>query len=197
LAQAVARLQESLVIRQELGDRRGEGSLLNGLGLAYLDGGRIEEARTCIQESLAIAREVHSANSEVDALDSLAGLLLQTGVLAEARPALACAQELAELGENTYTLAGVHGKWTRYWVAVARRKLPGDAARAPSPEEPEPGLTAQACLALARASAAKAGACAERLKAGTASEIGQEIVKARAAIAELEGELGLEGGADT
>lgn len=80
--QALACYERQRVIVRELGDRQGEGTILNNLGRAYLDLSetffsrdleRVQKAIGCYEEALAIARELGDRRGEVRALKNLGG----------------------------------------------------------------------------------------------------------------------------
>jgi tetratricopeptide (TPR) repeat protein len=66
--EASAYHQESMAICQQLGDRRGQGLNLDGLGEARRLQGRHDEALACFQQSLSLLREVGDRHSEANAL---------------------------------------------------------------------------------------------------------------------------------
>ena len=56
--------EQALVISREIGDRRGEGSRLHNLGLAYAAVGEIARARDLWQQALRIFEEIQSPDAE-------------------------------------------------------------------------------------------------------------------------------------
>jgi hypothetical protein len=56
---------------RQTGDRHGEGSVLNNLGLALREVGRLEEAITAHQDASAIFRETGDRNREEMAVNNL------------------------------------------------------------------------------------------------------------------------------
>ena len=56
---------------REIGDRRGEGTALGNLGIAYADLGQVERAIGFYEQDLAIAREIGDRRGEGNALGSL------------------------------------------------------------------------------------------------------------------------------
>jgi predicted ATPase len=82
---ASAHYAESLVIRRELGDRRGQGRALVSLGNVEFLLGCYDRARPRLEESLAIAREVDDQWAISYALEVLGQVALMQGDLARAR----------------------------------------------------------------------------------------------------------------
>ena len=61
--EAEAPLAEALSVYQELSDRKGQGRVLNNLGIVLLRAGRREEARDCFQRALELAQKGEPAES--------------------------------------------------------------------------------------------------------------------------------------
>uniref|UniRef100_UPI0037040136 tetratricopeptide repeat protein n=1 Tax=Halomicronema hongdechloris TaxID=1209493 RepID=UPI0037040136 len=59
--QALDYYQEALAIRQEIGDRSGEGTTRNNIGAVYDNLGQYESALDYYQEALAIRQEIGDA----------------------------------------------------------------------------------------------------------------------------------------
>ena len=78
-------LDAALSTARELGDRRGEGVVLNSLGTAYGDLGEVRKAIEFYEQSLAIARELGDRQGQGKALDSLGNAYAGLG---EARKAI-------------------------------------------------------------------------------------------------------------
>ena len=64
-------LRAALGDRAEIGDRRGEGTALGNLGIAYTDLGQVEKAIGFYEQRLAIAREIGDRRGEGNALGNL------------------------------------------------------------------------------------------------------------------------------
>ena len=62
--EAITAQQDAIAICREVGDRRGEGVALSGLGAALREVGRFEEAITAQQDAAAISREAGDRHSE-------------------------------------------------------------------------------------------------------------------------------------
>jgi CHAT domain-containing protein/tetratricopeptide (TPR) repeat protein len=61
---AIRHLEQALRLRRSLGQRREEARALFGIGWAYTEIGRMQQARDCFQQSLAIFREIGERGSE-------------------------------------------------------------------------------------------------------------------------------------
>jgi class 3 adenylate cyclase/tetratricopeptide (TPR) repeat protein len=83
--EARAMYEESLAIRRELGDRRGEATSLNNLGNLHMYQGRMDEARAMYEESLAIKREIGDRRGEAYSLNNLGNIHWFQGRMDEAR----------------------------------------------------------------------------------------------------------------
>ena len=64
MEKAIEYYEQALEISREIGHRRGEGSDLGNLGLAYRDLGQVEKAVDYLKQSLAIFEEIKSPNTE-------------------------------------------------------------------------------------------------------------------------------------
>ncbi|HEU0027590.1 MAG TPA: tetratricopeptide repeat protein, partial [Ktedonobacterales bacterium] len=84
LGEAEGYYQQSLAIRREVSDRRGEGVDLSNLGQIAQQRGRLEEAEAYYQQSLAIRREVSDRRGEGVVLYYLALLADRRGDLESA-----------------------------------------------------------------------------------------------------------------
>jgi tetratricopeptide (TPR) repeat protein len=69
--EAVRLLTWSVAAACEIGDRRGEGNLLDNLGVAYYSLGQVEQAVEYYQKALEIAREIGDRRGEGSALGNL------------------------------------------------------------------------------------------------------------------------------
>ena len=58
MRKAIGYYEQQLAIVREIGDRRGEGSALGNLGLAYRELGEPARARVLLEQALAIGREI-------------------------------------------------------------------------------------------------------------------------------------------
>ena len=63
--------QQALVIRREVGDRSGEGTTLNNIGVIYDARGQMDEALDYYQQALAIRREVGDRSGEGTTLNNI------------------------------------------------------------------------------------------------------------------------------
>lgn len=84
LADASSKLEESLAIQRQLGNRRSEGRALAAIGSLRIYQGKIEEARELLEAALAIHREVGDRRSEGEALGNLGIPYFESGRLEEA-----------------------------------------------------------------------------------------------------------------
>ncbi len=99
--------EEALRLYRELGDRGGEGRILNQLAIMDLSHGRTQEARRLFQDALALLREAGLRGSEGGCLGDMGGLDLMEGRLEDARlraeESLAICRELGNRrGEARY-----------------------------------------------------------------------------------------------
>jgi hypothetical protein len=76
--------QESLLIREELGDRWAVASSLNNLGMLANDLGRYAEARALLERSLVIWREIGERWATANTLHNLANVAREEGDAAAA-----------------------------------------------------------------------------------------------------------------
>ena len=65
---AIAFYEQALIIRREIGNRRGEGSILGNFGIAYAGLGEPRKAIRFHEDDLAIAREIGDRRGEGKAL---------------------------------------------------------------------------------------------------------------------------------
>lgn len=100
--------EEGLVIRRELGDRRGIGTSLNNLGNVALDQGDFVEAHSRLDEALKLYREVGDRQYIATALNNLGNVVRDQGAYATARPlydeSLTISQELGDRRAVAYLL---------------------------------------------------------------------------------------------
>ncbi|MEO5953278.1 MAG: tetratricopeptide repeat protein, partial [Chloroflexia bacterium] len=88
MARAEGYFAKSLVLRRELGDKRGIADMLNNLGIVLLPQGKYNEARTQHTESLEIYRELGDGWSISLSLANLGLVALDAGEYAEAEALL-------------------------------------------------------------------------------------------------------------
>ena len=62
---AIQYYEKALAISQEIGDRRGEGTRLGNLGLAYCSLGQVEKAIKYYEQALNISKEIGDGNEGV------------------------------------------------------------------------------------------------------------------------------------
>lgn len=74
----------AIAAARRLGDRRGEGIVLNRLGHLHLDLGEVERAVDCHEQQLALVRSEGDLDSEIRALNNLAVAYSQFGRLRQA-----------------------------------------------------------------------------------------------------------------
>jgi tetratricopeptide (TPR) repeat protein len=81
-AEAISALQDAAAIYRETGDRHGEGTALNNLGLALQEVRRFEEAISALQDAAVIFRETGDRHREGMALRNLKSARAAAGRLA-------------------------------------------------------------------------------------------------------------------
>jgi non-specific serine/threonine protein kinase len=103
--------EQSLAIRQELGDRRAVASTLNNLGLLATNQGDHARARALLDENLAIRQELRDEPGVAFAFHNLGRLAHREGDYPEARrlhrQALAIRQALGDLGGIAYSFGNL------------------------------------------------------------------------------------------
>jgi DNA-binding NarL/FixJ family response regulator len=103
-AEARAHFERALILREDLGDRRGVATSLNNLALLALDDGDLARARQMLERSLAAKRLLGEPRSVAIGLCNLAHTLLKLGLVLDALVALAEADRIAgELGDSQLT----------------------------------------------------------------------------------------------
>ncbi|NUT53142.1 MAG: tetratricopeptide repeat protein, partial [Saccharothrix sp.] len=106
--QAVDHYERAIAIRRDTGDDYGVGMALQGLAMAYRQGGRIEDALAALAESLTTARAVGNRYNEGLVLHSLGEVHLARGSYAEADDcldrALAVRRDIGDLWGAGITL---------------------------------------------------------------------------------------------
>jgi tetratricopeptide (TPR) repeat protein len=83
-ATALQSFQAAIAIYREVGDRAGEGSVLNNIGAVYADQGRYTEALSSYQQALTIAREIGDRTREGTRLNNIGTIYGNQGRYAEA-----------------------------------------------------------------------------------------------------------------
>ncbi len=195
MEEARACILAALAIHREVGHRRLEGAALGNLGLVHADQGELEEALALYEEALAIHRETDSRGPEAGVLGCLGSLHAKRGNADEAlaffASALALFQEVgvpAAEGVILGEVAGVHldhGRLDEARAHVAQALLRGVTAGG---DIAKILCTRARCEWLAgerdaaRATLAEAESLAEAAGAGPASELGQMLARARAAL---------------
>ncbi len=86
--------QQSLAIKREIGDRKGEATSLINLGMAYDSLGQYPQAIDYYQQSLAIFQEIGARNGEAASLFNLGNTLAKLGRKSEAIAAYQNARDL-------------------------------------------------------------------------------------------------------
>ena len=87
-------LGKSLLLWRRAGDRHGEATVLNSLGIAHRALGDPERARARLEESIATALEIEDTQRQATALSNLALLEIDTGRPDAALPLIAEAERL-------------------------------------------------------------------------------------------------------
>jgi tetratricopeptide (TPR) repeat protein len=97
----MALYKDSLVLKRELGDKRGIATTLGNLGAMCLDQGDIATARVYAEESLTLFRQTGDKRSQASALNNVGELYFEQGDLATARRHYVDSVKLRqELGER-------------------------------------------------------------------------------------------------
>lgn len=120
LERAVRFQQQSLNLREEIGDKRGVGQSLDGLGSAYLALGRGAEARACLERSLELKEAVGDKKGQTETCTLLGSLELSEGRPGQAKHVLQRALALAEGIADRECRCDVHR------VLARAHKLAGD-----------------------------------------------------------------------
>jgi serine/threonine protein kinase/tetratricopeptide (TPR) repeat protein len=112
---------------RRLGDKRLQGSSLQGLATMYRDIGRMEEARLCFEQALAILREVGDRKDEGIALCNFGALIWLQGRSPEAKSTYEQALEiLREVGDRQFeaiTLNRLGCIWSEQGLLAEGRTL--------------------------------------------------------------------------
>ena len=98
--EALELFEQSLVIRQEIGDRRGEGESLNNIGGIYDSLGEYPKALELYEQSLAILQEIGDRRGEGESLNNIGGIYSRLGEYPKAlelyEQSLAIRQEIGD-----------------------------------------------------------------------------------------------------
>jgi tetratricopeptide (TPR) repeat protein len=197
IAEALTHYEQALAIAREVGDRRSEGLGLAGLGVLHQDQGRIAEALTHYEQAIAIQREMGNRRNEGVVLGNLGDLLYNDGDLSAAEQHL---QQAIEIGDENFPAAAGAFRGTLALIRVENGAL--DEARALL-ERGDSQLRGVYALELAKllckrarveqlagdatagsAALAEADTIAEEMQTGPDSDLGQELTKARTALAD-------------
>ena len=115
--EALRYYQQALTISQEVGDRSGEGTILNNLGAVYDDLGQQQEALRYYQQALAIWQEVGDRGGEGATLNNLGLVYSALGQKQEAlryyQQALAIRTEVSDRGGEGTTLWNIGALYFR------------------------------------------------------------------------------------
>jgi tetratricopeptide (TPR) repeat protein len=114
---ALKHIEQSLLIRREVGDRSGEGRTLNHLGLVYASMGQSDKAYNYYKTSLVIRRDVGDLNGEGVILYNIGKLYVQNH---HYKVSLACflnAQNIFKEVQSTKQDA------TKKWIEIVRQRV--------------------------------------------------------------------------
>ena len=116
--------QESLEIREELGDRKGVATALNNLGLVYWSKGELDKATECYKKGLTINEELNDERGLSSVLNNLANISASMG---ELDVALEYHQQSLEIKERIATKQDIASSLTNIGVIF---RLMGDLSQA-------------------------------------------------------------------
>ncbi|ASC73061.1 hypothetical protein XM38_040230 [Halomicronema hongdechloris C2206] len=123
--QALGYYQDALVIRQEIGDRAGEGVTLNNIGAVYDNLGQYEQALGYFQDALAISQEIGDRAGEGVTLNNIGAVYHNLGQYEQAlgyyQDALAIRQEIGDrqgVGQTLNNIGGVYDNLGQYEQAL-------------------------------------------------------------------------------
>jgi CHAT domain-containing protein/Tfp pilus assembly protein PilF len=139
---ALETFQKVLVIRKEVGDKAGEGTTLNNIGLVYSNLGQYPKALEFYQQALAISKEVGDKAREGATLNNIGGVYSNLGQYPKAlefyQQALAISKEVGDKAGEGTTLNNIGGVYSNlgqypkalefYQQALAISKEVGDKA---------------------------------------------------------------------
>src|SRR6266851_4032398 len=115
--EALRYYQQALAITREVGDRGGEGTILNNLGAVYDDLGQKQEALRYYEQALAITREVGDRAGEGGTLNNLGSVYNALGQKQEAlcyyEQALAISREVGDRAGEGGTLWNIGALYSR------------------------------------------------------------------------------------
>ncbi|MBD2627061.1 tetratricopeptide repeat protein [Trichormus variabilis] len=97
IKEAIALYQQSLEIKESIGDVQGKAATLNNLGYIYAKTGKIEEAIALFQQSLQIEESIGNVQGQATTLHGLASIYADTGKIEEA---IALYQQSLEITES-------------------------------------------------------------------------------------------------
>lgn len=169
-------LQEHMATVYEVDDLNLTARVVRDLGELEEALGRVEEARKCFINALELARKVGNRHLEQSNLSLLGQLQLKSGELAAARNNLAQALDICSELESTSDMCVLYVQLARYYAAVASE---GANTR-----------DAEAALASARQSLAKAEQCVSQIGSPFNKHRMNEIERAHELIKNLEKEQG-------
>jgi predicted ATPase/class 3 adenylate cyclase/Tfp pilus assembly protein PilF len=155
--EALAHFEASLELGRQLGHQMLEGYALFRIGLMHLRRGRPEEAQTLLETALALVRTVGQAVVEGAILGHLGAVKHRRGHLDDALAHYASGVALLREARSPEELGKVLCSRTGLWLATGQRDL-------------------------ALQDLTEAEAIVEKVKAGSASELGQMLAEARAAL---------------
>jgi predicted ATPase/Tfp pilus assembly protein PilF len=155
--EARAHLEAALELSRQIGLRMLEGYILSKLGVMHLRQGRVEEARTLLETALSVIRSVGQAVLEGAILGRLGAVKHRRGELDDAVADYAAGADVLRMAQSPEELGKLLCGRTGLWLATGRRDL-------------------------ALQDLAEAETLARTLKAGVASELGQMLAEARAAV---------------
>lgn len=92
LAESIAAWEETVMLRQRIGDQIGAASALNNLGVSYLDNGELNRGRVCLEQGQSIRQKFGLERTSISAvtLNNLASIYLDEGNLGQAQ---SCAEQ--------------------------------------------------------------------------------------------------------
>jgi predicted ATPase/Tfp pilus assembly protein PilF len=157
LEEAGAHFEASLAISRKTGVRVLEGIALCNLGVLHLRLGRLDDAHSVLRTALDVGRSVANRMLEGAILGRLGAVYLRRGDLDDARTLYASGEEILRSLDTPDGLAKLLCSRTGLWLATGQRDL-------------------------ALQDLAEAEAIVEKVKAGSASELGQMLAEARAAV---------------
>ena len=97
MERAIGSYEQHLTIARAIGDRRGEGTALGSLGIAYANLGQVERAIGSYEQHLAIARAIGDRQGEGNALGNLG---LAYANLGEVERAIGFLEQAVRIGQE-------------------------------------------------------------------------------------------------